>query len=263
MTRDTFFSQPVPTAPEQALLAFTQLRDLDLMFHLDDDPAEVFSTTTGERVFTDAEAIWIRKLIDTCADLFKDFDGPWTAAALSCYYVHIETEVFEAAARAIVKNVQARRGLTRGTPLKLADMDAPLSPEAVEFLKGMREIGRAEQGLQSSEWWKPQAPQTDGSPKTSFGTSADENTRVQLLTDDRSHWTCWRFDTAGTFLRVYTEVTGTLSYVSYLTGDRQAMLADYLDIVGADDIPEANANQIRDNLARHLDALPAPLKTEN
>lgn len=57
---------------------FQKLQDRGLLFHPDDDPADIVRIVSGERTFTDVEAVTIRSLL---AWLFEQHgDGVYEAA---------------------------------------------------------------------------------------------------------------------------------------------------------------------------------------
>jgi hypothetical protein len=65
----------VPRIPEWSdrnfdgmLVWFSEMSVRGLLFHPDDDPAEVFSIANGTRIFSDAEAVKLRSMI---AEMFE------------------------------------------------------------------------------------------------------------------------------------------------------------------------------------------------
>jgi hypothetical protein len=56
------------TSFDGMLVWFAKLSKRGLLFHVDDDPAEIIATSTGERAFSDEEAAALRAMI---AKLFR------------------------------------------------------------------------------------------------------------------------------------------------------------------------------------------------
>jgi len=54
------------------LIWFATMSERELLFHPDDVPEEVITTASGERLFSPAEALQLRKIIDTMFELHGD-----------------------------------------------------------------------------------------------------------------------------------------------------------------------------------------------
>lgn len=48
-----------------ALLWFSEMQCVGILFNPDDDPADIVIIKTGERMFSDSESIELRRIIDT------------------------------------------------------------------------------------------------------------------------------------------------------------------------------------------------------
>ena len=96
ITRTDFFRQPQPQSLATALGYLIQLRELGLVFHLDDDPETIIVSATNERMFRDREVYWLRKFVKYLRQEFwrccpKDEQnrinaGAWYAAEVSGYF---------------------------------------------------------------------------------------------------------------------------------------------------------------------------------
>ena len=84
---------PVPTTQIETLGALSALKDLDLVFHLDDDAADILNNG-GARLFTNDEAAWINAMVDSLNTVWTTSAeqphlinaGAWHAAELCGYY---------------------------------------------------------------------------------------------------------------------------------------------------------------------------------
>ncbi|MDV7211281.1 hypothetical protein [Azotobacter beijerinckii] len=56
--------QPFGTTFGDARDWFIAMRDANLLFHLEDDPADIVHIGSGERLFTDAEVVELRAILD-------------------------------------------------------------------------------------------------------------------------------------------------------------------------------------------------------
>lgn len=104
MTRKQFFRQKITRNKAQLLGLLCQLKQLDLVYHIDDDPHKVYRFKGEElvRTFTSSECAWLRRLIITLNRAFSDETdkrirhtanaGAWRAVDLSSLYRRVSEE---------------------------------------------------------------------------------------------------------------------------------------------------------------------------
>lgn len=92
MTLAQLIALPVPTTQLETLGALAALKDLGLIFHLDDDASDIVNN--DGRLFDDVEAAWVNAMVDNLNAAFTPSAenpklinaGAWHAADLCNYY---------------------------------------------------------------------------------------------------------------------------------------------------------------------------------
>ena len=117
MTRKQFFRQKIHHNKAHLLGLLCQLKQLDLVYHIDDSPADVVYLSEGNhcRTFSDAESRWLQRFIRRLDRVFTSEvtaenkgtinAGAWHATELAGFYheVHEEQLAFSAPIRVIVE----------------------------------------------------------------------------------------------------------------------------------------------------------------
>lgn len=113
MTRKQFFRQKITRNKAQLLGLLCQLKQLGLVYHIDDDPTDTVYYSGGKhcRTFTDAESKWLARFVRTLDRAFKKDvpecdrhcinSGAWLATDLAGFYRDVSDE--QAALRSPVR----------------------------------------------------------------------------------------------------------------------------------------------------------------